>query len=360
AGPTDTHWLGGDGSFFTTGKWSDGVPGTYEKPGPTYNGFSLTQFTGPSYFWSEMTINSGTAEISPGIRLVYNIIGVPDERYSTYDYVDSFQLPTAVIGESGHGGLSITEGIYVGFQNLTLGGQPGSSGTMTSTGPPKSGAILNFGAAGDMVVGSGGIGRLNLLQGSSAHFPDQVYQRGNTINVWTSKVGEKPGSNGYITINGPGSRYAYSELFFDELHKTTGFFIGEGGVGGVKIENGGSMKTRAARVGARSTGEGFLSVTGTGSRFDNDAQLLIGEYGKGSLSITNGGLVRSGYGDFWLGTTVALEPVDPILIFTDYGSIGKYAGSEGSVLVNGSTSRWENNANLVVGESGKGSLAIEG
>lgn len=365
AGPPITHWNSGNGSFYDPSKWSHGVPGDFlTEPSKM---FSLTQFTGPWYSWTDITINNGTSSISPGVRTVYNVIGVPEERYSMPYFVNFLSLPWVTIGDTGGGGLSADGGMSLNISSLTLGKHAGSSGTLTTNAPPGSGRRRNIGST-SLTVGSGGIGRLNITGGSVAEYCDDVYQRVEPeaflVNVWRLRIGEKPGSNGYITINGAGSKFAYDLNYFSmALDKTTGLMIGEGGVGGIRAENGGSLKSRAARLGVLSSGEGYLTVTGANSRIDNDAQFYIGEYGKGSLLVSNGGLVRSGYGDFWLGTSIDINPPDspdPVPIFHDYGSIGKFAGSEGSVLVNGAGSLWENNANLIVGESGTGSLILEG
>ena len=68
--------------------------------------------------------------------------------------------------------------------------------------------------------------------------------------------------------------------------------------------------------------------------------------------------MNSGFGSFSKGTVTDVD--NPEEINHDFGSIGTYAGSQGSVVVNGAGSIWTNNANLVVGASGKGDLSIEG
>ena len=73
------------------------------------------------------------------------------------------------------------------------------------------------------------------------------------------------------------------------------------------------------------------------SQWTGITTLTVGSYGTGTLEIKAGGTVSN----------------------SSFAYIGKYAGSEGTVLVSGVNSEWINSAPLFVGQDGKGELKIE-
>lgn len=355
-----TRWLGGNGNFFETAKWSNGRPGGLVVGGIN---FTLTQFTGPYYSHNPITIDYGAATLNPQFSTIYYLTGAPEERYSQFSYVGGLDMKGLRIGVDGTGSLSMTNGFSLDCWELYLGMNPGSSGTFTTGGAVVSGGTLNFKTTGDTYVGYQGVGRMTLQGGSKGDYCDNFFKSvlssGRVLlSRWYTSIGEMQGADGRLTVTGAGSNLTYKTSYFGPgwQGNAIGFFVGARGKGGMDIMGGGSVLSKAARIGAFDGSEGQVHVSGANSRWDVDSQIYIGESGFGSLTISNGGLVRSAYGEF-RGTVI--DPEDPESVAGDFGSLGLRLGSEGNVVVNGQSSRWDHNANLVIGHSGKASLSIE-
>ncbi len=80
-----------------------------------------------------------------------------------------------------------------------------------------------------------------------------------------------------------------------------------------------------------------MTVDGVGSSWTNSGDLSVGNSGTGTLTIRNGGTVSN----------------------TGLGYLGNNAGSTGTVTVDGAGSTWTNSGDLVVGDSGTGTLTIQ-
>jgi len=358
-----TSWTGGTGNWFDPAKWTGDRPGSFRPPDTTTVFRALTNWQGPYYDHSKVTINTGTATLLSSPTTVYNMSGDPEQRYSLTYFVDVLGIPSLVIGETGTGTLNLLGGIFLSPSDITLGQEPGSAGVLNTTGAPIH--TTNITCSGHLMVGKNGIGRLNVIDGSQVEYYDNVHQFEWLVSTWNNYIGYGVGANGAVKVTGAGSKLYYTTTGFSAgPQKTNGMLIGLSGVGLFQVEAGGTALTRAARLGVYGGGQGFGSVTGAGSLWDNDAQFYIGESGQGSLLITNGGHVRSGYGGYRMGTTVLVTTGtnmdEPVPVKTDHGSIGTNAGADGTVTLNGAGSLWENNANLVVGGGGTGRLTIEG
>ena len=66
-----------------------------------------------------------------------------------------------------------------------------------------------------------------------------------------------------------------------------------------------------------------MTITGAGSRWTNSFSLYVGEYGSGTLTVAEGGVVSDTYG--YLGTS---------------------SGSTGAATITGAGSRWTNSSYL--------------
>src|SRR5690606_8806730 len=111
--------------------------------------------------------------------------------------------------------------------------------------------------------------------------------------------------------------------------------IGESGTGELSIINGGAVSNTIGLIGFNSGSEGTVTVTGTGSVWENSDDLYVGRSGTGTLTIADGGAVSN-----------------------TFGYIGRFLGSEGTVTVTGAGSVWENSSVLAVGSAGTGTLTI--
>jgi outer membrane autotransporter protein len=111
--------------------------------------------------------------------------------------------------------------------------------------------------------------------------------------------------------------------------------VGEFGSGTLNITNGGVVSNGFSSIGAQSGSTGTVTVDGAGSTWKNSFGLFVGEFGSGTLNITNGGVVSN-----------------------DSAFIGSFSGSTGTVTVDGTDSTWANSSDLFVGFDGSGTLNI--
>jgi fibronectin-binding autotransporter adhesin len=114
--------------------------------------------------------------------------------------------------------------------------------------------------------------------------------------------------------------------------------VGSVGTGILTIQNGGTVSNVLGAVGNLAGSNGMVTVTGAGSSWTNSGTIVVGGVGKGILTIQNGGTVSSAGG----------------------GSVGLNAGSQGTVIVTGAGSAWNNSpgGGLNIGSSGFGTLMI--
>jgi len=196
--------------------------------------------------------------------------------------------------------------------DLDLGVDTAHSGTVAIDG----GGELRIGSILD--VGLNGTGILNITNGGAVSAP---------YHCW---IAEGAGSNGTVTVDGPGSTLTVN----NELK--VGFF----GTGTLSITNGGTVSggrrgpNAAALVGDYPGSHGTVTVDGTGSRWISGF-VQVGRAGPGTLSITNGGTVSSS------GCRIAEGP-----------------GVQGSVIVDGVSSSWLVGIELLIGDDGIANLQI--
>jgi T5SS/PEP-CTERM-associated repeat protein len=119
---------------------------------------------------------------------------------------------------------------------------------------------------------------------------------------------------------------------------TTGY-IGKTATGTLTVSDGGYLRSYYGYIGYGSTATGVVMVDGTRSTWDNMIAWYVGYSGSGTFSITNGGNVSS--------TNAA-----------QCGAlIGYNSGSKGVVTVDGPGSTWSNGS-VCIGRSGSGVLSI--
>ena len=102
-------------------------------------------------------------------------------------------------------------------------------------------------------------------------------------------VGQSAGSNGTVTVTGPGSSWINGP--------SGGLNIGSFGTGTLTIANGGmviNITAFTANIGNGAGSQGTVTVTGAGSTWSNSSGVNIGNLGTGTLTIADGGTVTSG------------------------------------------------------------------
>jgi T5SS/PEP-CTERM-associated repeat protein len=139
-------------------------------------------------------------------------------------------------------------------------------------------------------------------------------------------LGYEPGSMGVASVDGSGSIWACNSFLY----------VGNGGMGGLNINDGGKVSSSTGHVGAATGSVGTVTVDGSNSSWTCSSFQYIGEFGTGTLMITNGGNVRNSSG----------------------GYLGYSNGATGTATVDGSGSTWISSSFLSVGNSGTGTLKI--
>ncbi|WP_159096773.1 autotransporter domain-containing protein [Pseudovibrio sp. Alg231-02] len=149
---------------------------------------------------------------------------------------------------------------------------------------------------------------------------------GGVVNSNYGYIGHNRGSIGAVEVTGIGSTWVNSG---SEL------VVGESGNGTLTVSDGGKVKGDYGHIGYSDGSTGSVEVTGTGSIWVNSGILAVGGSGNGTLTVSDGGKVNS-----------------------NYGYVGRYKGSTSVVEVTGTGSTWGNSGNLSVGRDGGGSLTV--
>lgn len=225
------------------------------------------------------------------------------------DVVAGFNSGT--VGGVPGGTYVVPTGANVVLSNLFAGFAAGSSGLVQVNG----GNITTTNPASQYYIGFNGQGTLVVSNGGTVFSASQSY------------VGYNAGSNGVLTVEGPGSSYT-----------NAGFFIvGNGGSGQLNVLNGGSVSSTSGTLQIGGGSVGTALVSGAGSTLSAGTFLGVGVSpgSLGNLTITNGGAATSGSGTY--------------LAF-NAGSVGTLSVSNGGLLTS---------PLLVVGQSGTADLQIQ-
>jgi T5SS/PEP-CTERM-associated repeat protein len=145
-------------------------------------------------------------------------------------------------------------------------------------------------------------------------------------------LGEYQGSRSELTLTGPGTTMRLSEG-----NVRAGDTLG---VGILTVSNGAVLESSAALspsntsalLGQRPTGRGEATVTGSGSRWNQDGKMSVGFNSEGILTIADGGVVQSAA-----------------------GNIGRTVTANGRATITGAGARWIMSGRLDVGGDVTGS-----
>ena len=149
---------------------------------------------------------------------------------------------------------------------------------------------------------------------------------GDNIESGRGYIGYEPGSTGFVLIEGNGSKWINSGVFY----------VGVEGSGTIEISNGGTVTSnRDSYIGCKTNSTGQVIIDGNGSTWNQSYSLHVGLSGNGTFEITNGGKAS------------CYE-----------GQIGINPESTGSATVDGNDSIWSSSTSLHVGNHGSGTLQI--
>ncbi len=211
------------------------------------------------------------------------------------------------VGEAGSGTLNVTNGGNVTNADGFIGAGAGGSGLVTVDGP---GSVWTN--SGSLYVGNDGSGTLDITNGGE-------------VNAGFTSFGSSVGTTGIGKVDGPGSTLA----------ATGNLTVGSFGYGDLTISNGGKVSNLVGTIAATSGVTGAVMVEGAGSNWTTTS-LTVGAQGLGVLNLDDGGKVNSAT-----------------------GTVGAQVGSQGVVAVREAGSVWTVTNDLIVGDSGKGSLLVD-
>ncbi|MBN2294133.1 MAG: PEP-CTERM sorting domain-containing protein [Pirellulales bacterium] len=289
------------------------------------------------------------------LQSFYGYIGMNDSATGTVTITGSgstwSNTASLIIGGAGNGTLEISDGGYVNtgsemYQgNSSIGIGDGSSGKVMVSG---NGSTWSNG--GDLNVGGGGIGTLEVTNGA--------YVRSHI-----STIGFNSGSTGIATVSGTDSTWDNTQLK-----------VGISGDGMLTITNGGIVDSGSGTIGST----GLVTVNGTGAIWKNNVYLRVATYG--TLEVTNGGYARIEKDSYIYGNVIIsgdgsyMTTIQDLFIgnsnhgtltITDGGMfrslkdsfVAKDVGSTGEITVSGVGSKLLAD-HFNIGSSGNGTLTI--
>ncbi len=304
-----------------------------------------------------LTITNGGAVSSPNTSIGNNTGGIGTVTVSGTNS-SLTNSSTLYVGSAGNGTLIVNSGGRVTNNQGEIGNNPGGTGTaiITGTGSIWSSQFTDVGLSttGSLSVASGGsfagnvmsIGRLsgvtgtvtvdgigssmalsgNLLLGNEGTGLLTV-SGGAAASDFGSSLGFVAGSSGTATVTGAGSTWTNAD----------NLFVGDLAIGVLNIASGGTVTTNGlGRIGNNAGANGTVIANGSGSSWTNAHELVVGNQGTGSLTISNAATVRS-----------------------TAGFIGNGSTGSGTVTVDGVGSAWNTTTDHIwVGYSGQGTLNV--
>jgi outer membrane autotransporter protein len=157
---------------------------------------------------------------------------------------------------------------------------------------------------------------------------------GGSVSNDGALIGNLNGAVGALTVSGRdagGTASTWTSL------SSVVIGVEDGSNGTLTILNAGMAQSDSGTIGSNTGSVGSVLVSGLGSTWDLSANrgFIIGESGRGTLRIDDGGAVHSGQ-----------------------GILGWVAGSDGSAIVSGRTTVWDPFNNIYVGFEGTGDLRV--
>jgi T5SS/PEP-CTERM-associated repeat protein len=224
----------------------------------------------------------------------------------------SWTLSGQNIGGIGTGTVIVEEGATLVTSSSNIGG--GGHGELYIRGDGST-WTESFG----LFLGYNGTGMVSVADGGAASFNGDVFLGG-----W-----EDEGSGtGHFTVTGSNSTCEVGALFWAGS--------GDFGTGTMQVDEGGRLSTIDGWIGVVPGSTGLVSVSGAGSQWENQGELVVGVEGMGDLVLEDGAVVVSG--DGWIG----LEPE-----------------SEGTIIVRGAGAAWTNGGEVFIGSFGRGRLRVD-
>lgn len=172
------------------------------------------------------------------------------------------------VGNEGDGVLAISSGGFLTNVDGYVGTEANADGTATITGLGSS--WVN---TGDFLVAhnTGSTGTVTISDGA-------------TVSDVQGLLGDLVGSNGTLTVTGPGSLWSSS----------SDVNVGRFGTGTLTIADGGRTEGNRGYIGNEVGSSGSALVTGAGSVWYTVGKFVVGLDGSGTLTVANGGKISTG------------------------------------------------------------------
>lgn len=229
--------------------------------------------------WEDNTLyvgytGDGTVDVLDGGYLISQMsyIGYEEGSIGTVSVSDPNSLwtvtQTLYVGNGGDGTLNILNGGAVTSASARIGEEAGSVGDVNVTGDGSS-----WSNTGDLYVGNSGDGTM-------------VVSAGGTVESGQSYLGFSDGGVGEVTVEGTDSAWNA------DIQS-----IGHEGEGRLVIRDGGEVTVDDWVIVGRHAGSvGEVAVTGADSLWEIGGSLRVGWQGEGELIVSEGGQVWSGAG----------------------------------------------------------------
>lgn len=262
------------------------------------------------------------------------------------------------VGYYGDGILDVSSGGLVESDVAGVGVMPGSTGAVTVSGGSYDEEEEGFSFTPStwhndafVFVGGYGEGSLTVMDGGLVDIENSLYVGGfdpDRFGFDTELVGYEPNGTGTVIVTGEGSTLYGTGL--EEL------YVGYSGDGTLSIEDGGYVESGVTAIGLLPDSTGAVTVDGVAgdgegdvSLWENLGSIVVGGYGDGTLTVSNGGEVYSS--ELYIGG------YDPDSLPFDVGEIDSYPDGTGAVTVTGEGSYFETEV-LVAGVTGDGTLNV--
>ncbi|MGE0415977.1 MAG: Calx-beta domain-containing protein [Acetobacteraceae bacterium] len=282
-----------------------------------------------------LTVNQGgSVDVGGMLRLGLSRAVAAGDTLTT---LSGSQTVAAAFTLTGDGVVNVSSGsaLAVHANSITTAGTSavqiaaggGSTGAVNVSGLLSTDQRIGVGAAG---VGSLTISNGGTVQANTAFAGDGALYMGGSI-----------GATGFLTVKDPGSL----------LRAVGEINVGQSGVGHLLVRNQGTVisggstidDTEGFVVGSAASALGDAIVGGTKSLLSNTGRFVVGDGGRGELTINSGGSVITTAG------TAAVNGAE----------IAVQSGADGSaVRVAGAGSNWQVDGALIVGKGGDGSLNV--
>ena len=280
----------------------------------------------------ELYVDGGTVTAALGMLVGSSGVGLLDVRNGGAVRVDANTvMVAATAGSSGRAVVDGEGSTFTAEGGVQVGNRDLGSFEVTGGADVSSGSAF-FGVFGETADGYGlidGAGSTWTTTGQTSVGYESVglleLANGGRFNGWQTLLGDRATGVGELYVR-DGGAYDGSDVLY----------VGFQGFGSLTVETGGAVENDGrGAIGVSAGAEGDAVVSGAGSVWDVNNELLVGWSGLGLLTVLDGGVVNS-----------------------DTGIIAQGIGSVGDAVVSGAGAQWNNANDLSVGSLGQGLLLV--